>query len=315
MDPLSDVLRAVRLDGACFYRVEAAGDWRVEAAAATRISPRVLPDSEHLIPYHVLTGGGCWAGIPGEEMVELNAGDVVVFPQGDPHIMASSPVPRAEAALYAATPGHFPETLRLGVDGPPGAAMVCGFFGCDRHPFNPLLATLPRRLHVRGLPGGRLEVMARQVAEESQAKRAGSEGVLRRLAEVMFIEVLRQYLDGLPSEQTGWLAGLRDPQVGRALALIHSRPGHPWTLQELAREVAGSRSRLSEGFTYLVGCPPMQYLTQWRMQLAATRLTPGGPKVAAVAAEVGYESEAAFSRAFKKVTGLAPTAWRRSRQA
>jgi Uma2 family endonuclease len=104
MDPLSDVLRAVRLDGACFYRVEAAGDWRVEAAAAARISPRVLPDSEHLIPYHVLTGGGCWAGIPGEEMVELNAGDVVVFPQGNPHIMASSPVPRAEAALYAATP-------------------------------------------------------------------------------------------------------------------------------------------------------------------------------------------------------------------
>ncbi|HWA57272.1 MAG TPA: AraC family transcriptional regulator, partial [Gemmatimonadales bacterium] len=142
---------------------------------------------------------------------------------------------------------------------------------------------------------------------------AGAEGLLTRLAEVMFIQVIRQYLEGLPEGGTGWLAGLRDPLVGEALARLHARPAHPWTLAELATEVAGSRSKLVERFTEMVGQPPMQYLAQWRMQLAATQLSRSDAKVAAVAAEVGYGSEAAFSRAFKKATGVSPGAWRMRR--
>jgi AraC-like DNA-binding protein len=314
MDPLSDVLRVLRLNGAYFYAVEASGTWRVEAVAATELTPRVLPDAQHLISYHILTEGRCWGGVAGEEMVELLPGDVIVFPQGDPHVMASEPLPAADLVVYASSPMRYPDTVRLGDTGQRNAGLVCGFLGCDRRPFNPLLATLPRRLHMRGLSQGWLGSFAAQVVEESRAERAGADCVLTRLAELMFIEVLRRYLEGLPAEQTGWLAGLRDPMIGRALALIHARPGHAWTLAELARDVAGSRSRLAERFTELLGYPPMQYLTQWRMQVAANLLTQSGAKVAAVAAEVGYESEAAFSRAFKKATGVAPGGWRTERQ-
>jgi len=314
MDPLSDVLRVLRLSGAYFYAIEASGPWRVETVAATELCPRVLPDAEHLISYHILTRGRCWAGVAGEEPVEMLPGDVIVFLQGDAHVMGSAPSPTRGTAAYGPSAARYPETVRLGDGGPPETTLVCGFLGCDRRPFNPLLATLPRCLHMRGLSQGWLGLFARQVVEESRAERAGAQLVLTRLAELMFIEVLRRYLEGLPPEQTGWLAGLRDPMVGQALALLHARPGHPWTLAELAREVAGSRSWLAERFTYLLGYPPMQYLTQWRMQVAANLLSQSGAKVAAVAAEVGYESEAAFSRAFKKASGLSPGGWRTRRK-
>jgi AraC-like DNA-binding protein len=134
--------------------------------------------------------------------------------------------------------------------------------------------------------------------------------MLTRLAELMFVEVLRRYLEDVTEERGGWLAGLRDPLVGRALALMHARPGHRWTLAELALASSSSRTILAERFAALVGVPPMQYLTQWRMQLAAARLRASDAKVATVAEEVGYDSEAAFSRAFKKATGVAPGRWR-----
>jgi AraC-like DNA-binding protein len=312
MDPLSDVLRVVRLNGAFFYAVEAAGPWRVKAVAATQLTPRVLPEAEHLISYHIITRGRCWGGVQGEEQVELLPGDVIVFPHGDPHVMSSSPgVTGGEE--YDAAPARYPHTVILGDAPTRDTAFVCGFLGCDRRPFNPLLATLPRRLHIRGLSQGWLGAFSRQVVEESRDNRAGADTVLTRLAELMFIEVVRRHLETLSPEQTGWLAGLRDPLVGRVLALLHARPAHPWTLAELAKEVAGSRSKLAERFNQLVGQPPMQYLTQWRMQVAANLLVQSGTKVAAVATEVGYESEAAFSRAFKKATGVSPGSWRAGR--
>ncbi len=248
-------------------------------------------------------------------MVELLPGDVIVFPQGDPHTMASSPDAPVFHSDPSAAPARYPTIVRIGNESDRNSAFVCGFLGCDRRPFNPLLATLPRRLHLRGLSQGWLGVFTREVVEESQRGRPGGECVLTRLAELMFIQVVRQYLETLPAEQTGWLAGLRDPIVGQALALLHARPRHQWTLAELAGEVAGSRSKLAERFNALVGQPPIQYLTQWRMQLAANLLSRTGSKVAAVAAEVGYGSEAAFSRAFKKATGLSPGSWRARREA
>jgi AraC-like DNA-binding protein len=309
MDPLSDVLRAVRLNGAYFYAVEAAGPWRVSAVASNELRPQILPETGHLISYHILTEGKCWGGVTGSTPVELVHGDVIVFPHGDPHVMASGPEVMGAGYDDETGPGRFPETVVLG-HGAVDTRFVCGFLGCDLHPFNPLLATLPRQLHHRGLSGTWLLTFAQQVVEESRAKRMGAEGVLTRLAELMFIEVLRRYLEGLQPDQTGWLAGLRDPVVGRALSVLHARPAHPWTLVELGEAAAASRSSLAERFTHLVGLPPMQYLTRWRMQLAADMLARGGAKVAAVAAEVGYESEAAFSRAFKKATGSSPGSWR-----
>jgi AraC-like DNA-binding protein len=312
-DPLSDLLRAVRLDGAFFYAVEASEPWSVEAVAARDLTPRVLPGAEHLIPYHILTAGRCWGGLIGEPPVALGPGDVIVFPHGDAHMMSSGPGARAGEAMYGTTPARYPETVTLG-GGPVAATLVCGFLGCDRRPFNPLLSTLPRRLHLPGFSSGWHLSFAQQVVEESRARRAGADSVLTRLAELMFVEVIRRYIETLPPERRGWLAGLRDDAVGRALGLLHGAPARPWTLDELAKEVALSRSAFAERFTDFVGQPPMQYLAQWRMQLAAGRLAGGTAKVAAIAEEVGYESEAAFSRAFKRLVGVSPAAWRRARE-
>jgi len=313
MDPLSDVLRVVRLDGAYFYVVEAAEPWSVEALPARQLSPRIMPSAEHLISYHFLTEGRCFGGLIGEAQVEMGPGDVIVFPHGDGHVMSGARGMRTDPDRYGA-PDRYPNTVILGEGGARTASFVCGFLGCDLRPFNPLLASLPRRIHVRGMSAGLFGGFTRQVTEESRLGRAGADCVLTRLAELMFIEVVRRYLDELPPGQTGWLAGLRDETVGRALALLHARPGHDWTLADLAGEVASSRSKLSERFTLLVGQPPMQYLAQWRMQIAAKLLSESSAKVAAVGSEVGYDSEAAFSRAFKKVTGLAPGAWRKTRR-
>jgi AraC-like DNA-binding protein len=313
MDPLSDVLRVVRLDGAFFYAVEAEEPWSVETVAARELSPRILPQAEHLISYHLIMQGRCYGGLVGEEPVELAPGDVIVFPQGDAHVMSSGPHSRGPV-VYTSAPGRYPDPVVLGDPGPGSTKLLCGFLGCDRRPFNPLLAALPRRMHMRGMSSSGLGSFTRQLTEEVGRGRAGADTALTRLAELMFIEVLRRYLEELPAGQAGWLAGLRDEIVGRALTLLHARPGHAWTLPELARDAASSRSSLAKRFTELVGQPPMQYLAQWRMQVAANRLAQSGAKVATIGAEVGYDSEAAFSRAFKKATGLAPGAWRESRR-
>jgi AraC-like DNA-binding protein len=313
VDPLSDLLRVVRLNGAFFYAVEAADPWSVESMAAKELSPRIMPSAEHLISYHILTEGRCVGGLLGEEPVELLPGDVIVFPHGDAHVMSSGPALRG-GSVKGAAPARYPDTVLLGADGPRDTSFVCGFLGCDRRPFNPLLAALPRRMHMPATPNDWLGGYTRQLTEESRLGQAGADTVITRLAELMFIEVVRRYLADLPRGQSGWLAGLRDEVVGRALTLLHGRPAHPWSLPELAREAATSRTSLAKRFGELVGQAPMQYLTQWRMQIAANLLTRSSAKLSWIAAEVGYESEAAFSRAFKKATGTAPGAWRDARR-
>jgi AraC-like DNA-binding protein len=310
-DPLSDVLRAVRLDGAYFYTVEAREPWSVEAGPAEDLTPRVLPGAEHLIPYHIVTGGRCWGRLIDGPAATLEPGDVIVFPHGDSHIMSGDPTRGAKSV--PTVPGRYPETVKVGESGPVTATLVCGFLGCDRRPFNPLLSTLPHQLHLPGLSSGWRQAFVRQVIEESGAHRMGADSVLTRLAELMFVEVLRRYLEVMPPSQKGWLAGLRDDVVGRGLGLLHGAPAHPWTIDELADGVAMSRSAFADRFTAFVGQPPMQYLAHWRMQLAAGRLAMGNAKVAAIAEEVGYDSEPAFSRAFKRLMGVSPAAWRRAR--
>ena len=320
-DTLSEVLRAVRLTGAIFFSVDARNPWAVEAQAGKVLAPVLMPGSEHLIEYHVVTEGSCWGGILGEAALELHAGDIIVFPQGDPHVMASGPGMKGAGSstkvLEMVRESQLPLKLAPDGGGEGGVQLICGFLGCDARPFNPLLSALPRVLHVtREQAGdGMLESFVRLALAETEAGRAGGEAVLARLSELMFVEVVRRYLGSLPPENVGWLAGLRDEQIGRALGRLHGSPAHDWSLDELAREVAVSRSVLAERFAQFVGVPPMQYLAQWRMQLTASLLAGTSLGLGEIAEQVGYGSETALSRAFKRLVGVAPADWRRGKRA
>ena len=313
-DVLSDVLRAVRLTGAVYFSVDASAPFAAEALPARDVAPYVMPGVEHVLEYHLVSRGTCWGGVVGDEPQQLREGDIIAFPQGDPHVLSSHPGGRGPTSLstYRKQPGtQLPFFLREEGGGGPRTELLCAFVGFDRRPFNPLLATLPRTLKVSTREGGSwLEALARLAVTETTARRNGAETVLARASELMFVEVVRRYLGTLPSEQTGWLAGLQDPFVGRALAALHDRPAAAWTVEALAKEAALSRSALADRFTHLIGEAPMQYLTRWRMQLAATLLRSRAVSVFEAAMEVGYASEAAFSRAFKKVVGVPPAAWR-----
>ena len=315
-DALSDVLKTVRLTGAAFFDISARAPWVAESPRRELVLPKVLPGAEHLIAYHVLTEGRCFANIVGQEPVAVAAGEVIVFTRGDPHVLSSAPGMRTEAvsaaALETATSSQLPFFIDLGDEGPISAKLVCGYLACDAQPFNPLLDNLPPVIKVGDSTDGPwLGQFIRLATMESADKRAGGESVLAKLSELMFIEVVRRHLASLPAAQVGWLAGLRDPFVGKALSLIHARPQQDWTIERLGKEVGLSRSVLAERFTDFVGMPPIQYLAKWRMQIASGLLSGGDSNIAAVAAEIGYTSEAAFSRAFKKMVGVPPSDWRR----
>lgn len=316
LDVLSDVLRAVRLTGAVFFDVNATTPWVAESPASGDVAAGLMPGSQHVIPFHVLTRGACMAGVVGRKPVTLAAGDVVVFPQGDPHVLSSRAGMRAPAdmSLYRRSDHpRLPVRVLPGGGGKPEAHLICGFLGCDARPFNPLLDALPQMIVVpiaQSRPGHWLKSFTEVAVSESRSAMSGSDAVLARLSELMFIEAVRQYVQSLPANGRGWLAGLRDPAISQALGRLHAEPARPWTLPMLAQRCGLSRSALAERFHNYVGVPPMQYLARWRMQLAANLLASGSDKVAAVARQVGYEAEAAFSRAFKKLVGMSPAAWR-----
>lgn len=318
MDALSDVLRNVRLSGAVFFDIQAAEPWVATAPHGKAIVEKIFPGgADHLIPYHVITRGSCWAGVPGEQSMRLAEGDIIVFPHGDSHSMSSAPGMHSSPnlSLYRRpAEGRLPFTMSMGDEkSPESTHLVCGYLGLDARPYNPLLAALPKVIRVNDRVGGSLHAYVQLAIAESKNARPGDDAVLTRLSELMFVEVVRRYSDTLPAERTDWLAGLRDPAIGRAITELHRNPTREWSLQSLAREVGVSRSVLAERFTQFVGRPPMQYLTNWRIQLAASELLSGTESVAVVANRVGYDSEAAFSRAFKKFTGEPPSDWRKRR--
>ena len=317
-DALSEVLRAVRLKGAVFFDVDAGAPWAAEAPAACVVGPGIMPGVDHVIEYHVIAEGECYATllVGSGDVVKLKAGDVVAFPQGDPHVMSSRPGMRAEPDLEAhCSPlaSGLPIPIRVG-EGDERARLVCGFLGCDARPFNPLINAMPRMIHVPS--NGDEEWMKRFIdfaKMEAAQKRAGGATMLAKLGEIMFIDLVRRHLEGLSADDANWLAGLKDRQIGKALNLLHAAPGEDWTLERLAKATGMSRSTLAERFTHFVGRPPMQYLTLWRMQLASEMLLEGDASMAQIASKIGYESEAAFSRAFKRTVGLAPAQWRDER--
>jgi AraC-like DNA-binding protein len=320
-DILSDVLKTVRLSGAIFFDVEASSPWVAEAPSASTIASLVMPTAGHVIEYHVITTGFGWACLidGDEEPIRLAPGSIIMFPQGDSHVLSSQPKMRAEPN-YADF--HQPEELsppyyirKLG-SGSDKTSMICGFLSCDRLPFNPIIQALPRMIHVPDgytAGDGWLSNLIKCIMKESRNRRIGSDGVLTRLSELIFIEVLRSYMESLPSDATGWLAALSDPHVGRAISLMHTDPKRSWSLPMLSKEVGVSRTVLISRFAESLGVAPMKYLSNWRMQVAAGMLAGETTTIAGIAAEVGYESESSFSRAFKRSTGWSPGAWRKRR--
>lgn len=316
MDALSDVLRAVRLTGAIFFDVRASEPWLAETPPGPAIVGRMFPGAQHLISYHVMIEGTCWGTVLDEPPVRLGTGDVIMVPHGDAHVIGSAPGVRGAAEIeryVRPDEGQLPFKLSMGEPGGAPARFICGFLGCDSRPFNPLLAALPRVIRVGDGTGTSLATLVQLAAAESKDARPGGDVVLGHLSELMFVDVVRRYLETLPPDRAGWLSGLRDPFVGRALTALHRDPAREWTLESLAHEVGLSRSTLAERFTKFVGQPAMQYLANWRMQLAAGLLTGSLDSLAEIADRVGYESEAAFSRAFKKAVGTPPGQWRKQR--
>jgi AraC-like DNA-binding protein len=320
MDALSDVLMSVRLEGAVYLNAEFTAPWCVRSKFGLSTVAQRLVGAEHLMFFHFLTEGRCRMRLNHErDAIEAFAGDMILFPQDAGHLMGSdltlAPVDSNDLSPLDASSPDFIQ-IRAGSSG--GGAItrfVCGYIACSRSVCRPLIEALPEMVRIpigEGPASALLRELLRTGVNESMASGPGSGSVLAKLSELLFVEALRRYVETLPPDGTGWLAGVRDAQVGRALALLHAEPARAWTVDELARKVALSRSALAERFAALVGEPPMQYLTRWRLALAAQMLRLGREAIVRVAEKSGYESEAAFNRAFKREFGMPPAAWRKS---
>ena len=320
MDALSEVLRVVQLTGAVFLDARFSAPWCLTSEQNEALCSAYLPPSDRVVSFHFITAGKCWAMLPDDPAgaIDLSAGDILVVPQGVAHIMGSArglqPVPAA--ALLAEKVDAAAGAVMTLVHGGGGeqTQIVCGFLAVQEAMKNPLLAALPRlfKVDMRGSSAGWLESSLHFAEQEAAGARPGGATVLSKLSELLFVEAIRRYVDSIPEDRKGWLGGLRDRFVARALALMHERPSHPWTVEDLAHRIGISRSALALRFTDLLGMPPMQYLTQWRLQLAAQQLRSGNQPLAAIAEQIGYESEAAFNRAFKREFGLPPATWRKN---
>lgn len=316
MDALSETLRVVQLVGAIFLQARFTAPWCYQSPPADAAAPLLEPAAERVVIFHLITEGECHVELDGQAPMRLVAGDVILFPQGDAHRMASTPgLAPATGTPLKELQQRRSRQLNHGGGGAP-TRLLCGYLACDARLARLLLAGLPPlvRVNVRGSNAGVwLEASVRYALAEARSPRAGGAGVLAKLAEVLFIEVLRLYIHEQSEGRTGWLAGLGDRIVGASLNALHRRPAHAWTLDELAREAGTSRSVLAERFQLLVGSSPMQYLTQWRMMLAANLLCRSQAPMAQIAQDVGYQTDTAFIRAFRREYGVPPATWRRNR--
>ena len=315
MDAFSQILSSFKLNGAVFFTAEFSAPWGFSAPASKVIAMTVAPEAEHLVLYHLVIEGGAHIELADEASLELKPGDVVIFPHGDAHHMSSGKgaiPPFPDYGINAKIKAGDLRPLRAGGGGDI-SRFVCGYMTCEPHLSRPVLNGLPPvfKINIRTDCSGQwLESSILHLVEEAASGRVGSEAMLAKLSETLFVDTLRRYIASLPEQQTGWLAGTRDPIVGKSLGLLHSRVAHPWTIAHLADEVGISRSALVERFTRYLSEPPMAYLTRWRLELAARSLERTSRGVAEIAADVGYESEAAFSRAFKRAFGQPPGRYR-----
>ncbi len=315
MDALSEILHSVKLEGAVFYNAEFTAPWGFRSPPSCEVATFLRKGPRHVIIYHLLTAGRARAEVEDStHRIELVPGDIVVFPHGDAHILSNgSPASIIDNGEHLKEVFSQGMVLARGGGGGASSLFVCGYMECDRELCRNFLGGLPPvfKVNIRNDHAGQwLENSIKFSAGEAGANRAGSEAVLARLSEALFVETLRRYMAELPPEQTGWLAGARDPGVGAALAHMHRAPENPWTVANLAQEVGLSRSVLAERFRHYLGEPPMTYLARWRLQLGARLLRTTSYSVARISAEVGYESEQAFNRAFKREFGAPPARFR-----
>jgi AraC-like DNA-binding protein len=316
MDAFSEILSGVKLNGALFFSAEFSAPWCFSSPASNTLAPMLAPGAPHLVIYHFVIDGKAFVQMADGQSIDLDPGDVVVLPHGDPHLMTSGrgvTETSLTSEILCKVKSRDLSPMQAGGGGDP-ARYVCGYMACDPFLSRPILGGLPPvfKVNIRTDRSGHwLESSILHLVEEAASGRVGSEAMLAKLSEALFVDTLRRYVAGLSEQQTGWLAGARDAIVGKSLGLLHSRVAHPWTIADLADEVGISRSALVERFTRYLSEPPMTYLTHWRLQLAARSLesTPRG--VAEIAGEVGYESEAAFNRAFKREFGQPPGKYRR----
>jgi len=317
MDALSDVLQSVRLTGGVFLEARLTAPWCVLSKFTAEDCRPFVSDPVQVIAYHYSTCGRWWLQVAGEDAVEVRAGEVVLLPRNDPHVLGSArdlrPV-SARSLVKTSGEGGLARIVHGG--GGEATQILCGFLASDQHR-NPLIETLPRVLKIdmtETASAAWIESSLRFALRGLSEGLVGTSTVMSKLSELMFVEAVRRYAAGLPAEQRGWLAGMRDPYVGKALGLLHGRPDHPWTTESLAAEVSLSRSAFADRFTAVVGMPPKRYLISWRLEVAKEKLRAGRKPIAQIAHEVGYEAEAAFNRAFRREFGTPPAAWRRQAQ-
>jgi AraC-like DNA-binding protein len=320
MDAFSEILSGVKLTGAVFFSAEFSAPWGFSAPGADKMASTLGLGTAQLVPYHLVIDGGAVVDLEDDSSLQLRPGEIVIFPHGHAHHMSSGAGikrPFPNYGITAKIQARDLSPLRAGGCGEL-SRFVCGYMTCDPYLCRPILSGLPPvfKVNIRNdRSGAWLENSIMHLVEEAASGRVGSEAMLAKLSEALFIDTLRRYVSGLSEQERGWLAGARDPIVGKSLGLLHGRVAHPWTIADLANEVGISRSGLAERFTRYLSEPPMAYLTRWRLQLAARALESTSRGVAEIAAEVGYESEAAFNRAFKREFGQPPGRYRSDRKA
>ena len=314
MDVLSEVLKTVKLDGAVFFNGEFSSPWCAREPDACTMASYLPARPKHVIIFHLITEGRGYVRIEDGCGVPLEAGDIVILPQGNAHFMGNGhPVTPIDSAAQLQRVLAEGRMISQAGGGGELTKLVCGYLTCDPQLCQVFLAGLPPivKVHIRDSPSGQwLESTFQYSVDHAESSGPGSTAVITKLSEVLFVETLRLYIAKLPPTQTGWLAGVRDPDVGKALGLLHKQPAHPWSIASLANAVGLSRSVLAERFQHYLSDTPIGYLTSWRLQLAAQVLTSTSKSVAEVAGEVGYESEPSFNRAFKREFGIPPARFR-----
>jgi AraC-like DNA-binding protein len=319
MDAFSDVLRSARLSGGVFLHAEFTAPWCVSARMSPELCSRFLGAAAHLIPFHYVVEGEFEVSVGDDAPMRLGPDHVVLFPRNDVHLMGSdlrlASVPVGDIILPP--DGGRLASIRHGGSGA-ATRLICGYLGSESVLLNPVIQALPAAVgfNVDGSrPAAWIRASFEYAAREVEGVRAGSDTVLAKISELLFVEAVRNYIEAAPQDQSGWLAGLSDPTVARVLAMLHADIQRAWSVETLAREAGVSRSVLAERFARIIGVGPMHYLAHWRLQVAAQELKSSPTTLARVAERIGYESEAAFSRAFKKEFGVAPATWRRAEAA
>ena len=304
-DPLGETLHMLRLNGSLYCRSELTAPWGID-----------MPRFDGYMIFHVVTSGHCWLEVEGEELRLLQQGSLTLVPHGNGHCIRSSPSARAmplfDIPVERVSDRY--EVMRYGGDGDL-TQLTCGVVSFDQLAGQQLVAQLPEVLQIDSWDEEEdswLQSTLRFISREASELRPGGETVITHLADILIIQAIRTWIDQAPEADQGWLAALRDKQVGRALAAIHREPEKDWTVDSLAREVGMSRSGFSARFTSLVGESAKRYLTQWRMQLARAQLQQTSDSLSVLADRLGYQSEAAFCRAFKRVYGVPPGSFRHS---